>query len=200
MGNAAKIAEEFNLAAVTSSPIPSGDIHPSEKAVCIVSEDKKNILQVWRWGFSSRQPKQTTKSALLINARAETLAVKPTFREAFQKRRCLVVADGFYEWSKEKKPYYFYLQSHRPFGLAGIFQSKPELVAGGGEASFVIITTAPNPLVARIHDRMPAIIPHDKRSLWLDNASYEKTELESLMTPYPDEEMEMRPAAFVNGR
>ncbi len=198
MSNAAKIAEEFNLAAVTSSPIPSGDIHPSEKAVCIVSEDKKNILQVWRWGFFSRQPKPTTKSALLINARAETLAVKPTFRETFQKRRCLVVADGFYEWSKEKKPYYFYLQSHRPFGLAGICD-EPQLPATGREASFVIITTSPNRLVSPIHNRMPAIIPHDEQALWLDNKKYNESELQSLMTPYPAQEMEMRPAAFITG-
>ncbi len=196
--NANQIAEEFNLTDISSSS-SSGDIHPGQKAACVINEDNKNRLRIMTWGFSPAWSKQATKSALLINARAESLAEKPTFQEAFQKRRCLIVADGFYEWSKEKKQYCFYLQNRRPFGLAGIFDGEPELTATGGEASFVIITTSPNRLISPVHDRMPVIIPHDKRSLWLNNGRYEKTELQSLMTSYTAQEMEMRPAAFITG-
>jgi putative SOS response-associated peptidase YedK len=198
ISNVGQIAEEFNLADISSSSVSSGDIHPGQKAACVISEDKKNRLLILPWGFSPPWSKQATKSGLLINARAETLAEKPTFKEAFQKRRCLIAADGFYEWSKEKKQYYFYLQNRRPFGLAGICD-EPELPATGCEASFVIITTSPNRLISPIHNRMPVIIPRDKQSLWLDNGRYEKTELQSLMTPYPAHEMEMRPGAFITG-
>jgi putative SOS response-associated peptidase YedK len=195
ISNVGQIAEEFNLTDITSSSIYSGDIHPGQKAACVISEDKKNRLLILPWGFSPPWSKQATKSGLLINARAETLAEKPTFKEAFQKKRCLIPADGFYEWSKEKKQFYFYLQNRKPFGLAGIYE--PGLSLTGKEASFVIITTSPNKLIAPVHNRMPVIIPHDKQSLWLDNATFEKTELQSLMAPYPAQEMEMRPGTFI---
>jgi Uncharacterized conserved protein len=198
ISNAGQIAEDFNLTAITSSSVSSGDIHPGQKTACVIREDKKNRLLILTWGFSPPWSKQATKSGLLINARAETLAEKPTFKEAFQKRRCLIAADGFYEWSKEKKQYYFYLQNRRPFGLAGICD-EPGLPATGKEASFVIITTSPNKLIAPVHNRMPVIIPHDKQALWLDNDRYEKTELQSLMAPYPAQEMEMRPGTFITG-
>ncbi len=198
ISNAGQIAEEFNLTDSTLSSISSGDIHPGQKAACVINKDKKNRLLILPWGFSPSWSKQTTKSELLINARAETLAEKPTFQEAFQKRRCLIAADGFYEWSKEKKQYYFYLQNRRPFGLAGIYD-EPELPVTGKDGSFVIITTSPNRLISPIHNRMPVIIPRDKQSLWLDSSRYEKAELQSLMTPYPDEEMEMRPGTFIAG-
>ena len=197
ISNLGQIAEEFNLTDMSSS-VPFGDIHPGKTAACVIAEDKKNRLLILPWGFSPPWSKQATKSGLLINARAETLAEKPTFREAFQKRRCLIAADGFYEWSKEKKQFYFYLQNRKPFGLAGIFD-EPGLSVTGKEASFVIITTSPNKLIAPVHNRMPVIIPHDKQSLWLDNANFEKTELQSLMSPYPAQEMEMRPGAFIVG-
>jgi putative SOS response-associated peptidase YedK len=193
-----QIAEEFNLADIASSSVASGDIHPGQKAACIISENRKNRLLVLPWGFSPQWSKQTTKSKLLINARSETLSEKPTFREAFQKRRCLIAADGFYEWSKEKKQYYFYLQNRKPFGLAGIYE-ETELPATGKEASFVIITTSPNRLISPIHNRMPVIIPHDKQSMWLDNEKYDKSQLQSLTAPYPAQEMEMRPGAFIAG-
>jgi putative SOS response-associated peptidase YedK len=196
ISNVGQIAEEFNLTDMSSS-VPFGDIHPGKTAACVIAEGKKNRLLILTWGFSPPWSKQATKSGLLINARAETLAEKPTFQGAFQKRRCLIAADGFYEWSKEKKQYYFYLQNRKPFGLAGIYE--PELPATGKEASFVIITTSPNKLIAPVHNRMPVIIPHDKQSLWLDNSRYEKTELQPLMAPYPAQEMEMRPEAFATG-
>jgi putative SOS response-associated peptidase YedK len=197
ISNLGQIAEEFNLTDMSSS-VPFGDIHPGQNAACIIAEDKKNRLLILPWGFWPQWSKQSNNSKSLINARAETLAEKSTFKEAFQKRRCLIPADGFYEWSKEKKQFYFYLQNRKPFGLAGICD-EPGLPATGKEASFVIITTTPNKLIAPVHNRMPVIIPHDKQSLWLDNGRYEKTELQSLMAPYPAQEMEMRPEAFATG-
>jgi putative SOS response-associated peptidase YedK len=195
ISNVDQIAEEFNLTDITSSAVSSGDIHPGQKAACIINEDKKNRLLILPWGFWPKLYKQSNNSQSLINARAETLAEKPTFQKAFQKKRCLIPADGFYEWSKEKKQFYFYLQNRKTFGLAGIYEQG--LSVTGKDASFVIITTNPNELIAPVHNRMPVIIPHDKHSLWLDNANFEKTELQSLMVPYPAREMGMQPGSFI---
>ena len=196
ISNLSQIAEEFNLKDMTASSVPFGDIHPGQKAACIIAENGKSRLANLAWGFSPRWSKQTAASKLLINARAETLAEKPTFREAFQHRRCLIAADGFYEWSPEKKQFYFYLQNRKPFGLAGIFD-EPDIPAMDKAASFVIITTTPNKLIAPVHNRMPVIIPQDKQALWLDNVNFEKSGLQSLLTPYPASQMEMQPGAFI---
>jgi putative SOS response-associated peptidase YedK len=196
ISNLSQIAEEFNLKDMPSSFVPFGDIHPGQKATCIVAENGKSRLSNLDWGFSPRWSKQTAISKLLINARAETLAEKQTFREAFQHRRCLIATDGFYEWSQEKKQFCFYMQDRKPFGLAGIFD-EPDIPAMGKAASFVIITTTPNKLIAPVHNRMPVIIPQDKQSLWLDNANFEKSWLQSLLTPYPANQMEMRPGPFI---
>lgn len=190
------LAEEFNLTGINSSSLLHGDIQPGEKCACVVAENGKNQLADFKWGFSPKWSKQTATSKLLINARAETLAEKPTFREAFQRRRCLIAADGFYEWSPAKKQFYFYIQNKKPFGLAGIYYNEPDTTTGKA-ASFVIITTTPNSLIAPVHNRMPVIISQDKQSLWLDNANFEKSGLQSLLVPYPETKMEMQPGAFI---
>jgi putative SOS response-associated peptidase YedK len=196
ISNLSQIAEGFNLKETTLSFVPHGDIHPGEKAACIIAKNGKSCLSNLNWGFSPKWSKQTAISKLLINARAETLAEKPTFKEAFQCRRCLIPADGFYEWSLAKKQFYFYMQNKKPFGLAGIYKNDPDTQADKNP-SFVIITTTPNNLIAPLHNRMPVIIPPDKQSLWLDNNNFEKSGLQSLLAPYPTNQMEMRPGAFI---
>jgi putative SOS response-associated peptidase YedK len=187
-----QIADEFNLSEITPVPLPHGDVHPGQKCSCVISEGHTIRLIPMLWGFTPHWPIKTTTSKLLINARAETLSEKPTFKESFQRRRCLIPADGFYEWSKDKKQFYFYPQSRRPFGLAAIY----EYSAAKKEASFVIITTAPNKLIEPIHNRMPVIIPGEKQSLWLNNAKFEKSALTSLFIPYPEKKMEMRAGGY----
>ncbi len=196
ISNLSQITEEFNLKEMASSFVPRGDIHPGEKTACIIAEKGKNQLAGFQWGFLPKWSKQTETSKLLINARAETLIEKPTFKEAFQRRRCLIAADGFYEWSPAKKQFYFYMQNLKPFGLAGIYD-KADTSPTHKAAAFVIITTAPNNLIAPLHNRMPVIIPPHKQSMWLDNDNFEKSELQSLLMPYPANQMEMRPGSFI---
>jgi putative SOS response-associated peptidase YedK len=196
ISNLSRIAEEFNLNETASSSVPSGDIHPGQKAACIIAENGKNRLSDFEWGFSPKWLKQTATAKLLINARAETLAEKSTFREAFQRRRCLIAADGFYEWSPAKKQFYFYMQNKKLFGLAGIYENDPDTQTGK-TSSFVIITTTPNNLIAPLHNRMPVIIPRDKQHVWLNNDDFEKSGLQSLLVPYPASQMEMRPGPFI---
>ncbi|HOW57278.1 MAG TPA: SOS response-associated peptidase, partial [Smithellaceae bacterium] len=100
-------------------------------------------------------------------------------------RRCLIIANGFYEWSKEKKPYLFRFRDNRPFGMAGIYGKTP--AAGGEKASFAIITTAANEIVAPVHDRMPVIIPAAACEEWLGNKPSSSQQLSRLLKPYPAE-------------
>jgi putative SOS response-associated peptidase YedK len=113
------------------------------------------------------------------------------FHDAFRRRRCLIVADGFYEWraaGRQKTPYFIHLRSARPFGFAGIWSSRPD-AAGTRMATCAIVTCAPNELMAPIHNRMPVILPPNARERWLDPEA-EADELRTLLTPLPSEEME----------
>jgi len=129
----------------------------------------------------------------MINARAETVAEKPAFRQAFKKRRCLIVADGFYEWQKignAKKPLYFSLKSGDPFGFAGLHETwaSPDQQE---VHTCTIITTDSNQLIEPIHDRMPVKVPKDFETKWIDPDNQNQKELMSVLKPYPSEEMDM---------
>jgi putative SOS response-associated peptidase YedK len=131
----------------------------------------------------------------LINARAETVENKPSFKNAFRKRRCLIVADGFYEWKREgksKMPLYFYLKSHQPFGFAGLYETwlstdKKEI------NTCVIITITANELIAPVHDRMPVILSDEQERIWLDSDAADVSILKSILKPYPAGEMDYKP-------
>ena len=132
----------------------------------------------------------------LINARAETIAEKPSFREAFKKRRCLIIADGFYEWQKvgpKKKPLRFFLKTGQPFGLAGLYETwiSPEQKPVN---TCTIITTEPNDMVRPIHDRMPVVVRKEFQDFWINPNSINHKELLSILKPYPAEEMEVTEA------
>ncbi len=150
-----------------------------------------------KWGlvpWFAHDPKSGPRS---INARAETLATNRTFREPFERRRCLIVADGFYEWRRigtERHPMFFRLRSRRPFVFAGVWDRWKPREGGEPLVSCAIVTCAPNGLVAPIHDRMPAIVPPDERAHWLA-ADAEPAELAALLRPYPESEMEAYPVS-----
>ena len=131
---------------------------------------------------------------LQINARAETLAGKPTFRDSYKNRRCLVLADGFYEWRENEKkndktPFRFILKGGEPFAFAGLWDNwrKPD---GSTLLSFAIITTEPNELIRPIHNRMPVILHQEHEELWLDPSFNDTKELSSVLTPYPSDQMD----------
>ena len=131
----------------------------------------------------------------MINARAETVDKKPSFRDAFKKRRCLIIADGFYEWKKEgksKAPLYYYFKSGRPFGFAGLYETwtSPDRKQIN---TCTIITTDANELIKPIHDRMPVILSHDQEKIWLDSDMADVAGLLSILKPYPAEEMHYKP-------
>jgi putative SOS response-associated peptidase YedK len=153
-------------------------------------------MGLMRWGlvpWFAHDPKSGPRS---INARAETLATNRTFRDAFERRRCLIVADGFYEWrqvGKDRQPYFIRLRSRRPFAFAGVWDrwKPPE---GEPLVSCAIVTCAPNGLVAPIHDRMPVIVPAPLRARWFA-AGEDARDLTALLRPYPEDEMEAYPVS-----
>ena len=169
------------------------------RPVAAVVHDGGNRLVGLQWGLVPAWARDPSIGKRLFNARAETVAEKPSFRNAFRKGRCLIVADGFYEWRKEgkaKRPFYFHLKSGKPFGFAGLYERwvspdhQPVLTC-------TIITTEPNAMVEPIHDRMPVIMPKEREGFWLDPGNGNLRGLLSLLKPYPPEEMEVTEAPAV---
>ena len=150
-----------------------------------------------RWGFVPAWSREE-KPAGIVNARAETVAEKPSFREAFRKRRCLVPADGFYEWRREegrRQPFFFSLPEDRPFALAGIWEERRR--EDEVSQTFCLLTTEANELMAPIHDRMPAMLDEAAAEIWL-GAESERNAAEVLRA-FPSERMVVRPvSSFVN--
>jgi putative SOS response-associated peptidase YedK len=126
-----------------------------------------------------------------ICSRSETITEKPSFRTAFKRQRCLIIADGFYEWSKFEKvkvPYLITLRSRSIFAFAGLWEQWQD-TTGDWIESTTIITTNPNSLMANIHDRMPVIMPRERYDEWLDMSNQDVTQLKKLLVPYPPEEL-----------
>ena len=185
------ISEYFNIQEVSASFTPNWNVSPSQHIPAVIRQGDKNILATFLWGLIPSWSKDPSIANKLINARAETVDKKPSFRDAFKKKRCLIVADGFYEWKKEGKskiPQYYYLKSGRPFGFTGLYETwtspdKKEI------NTCTIITTNANELIKPIHDRMPVILPKDQERVWLNGDMEDAAALLSILKAYPAEEM-----------
>lgn len=157
--------------------------------LAVITAMEPETLNFFKWGLIPSWSRDPSMGARMINARAETLAEKPSFRAAFRHRRCLVPADGFFEWrrDREKSPFRIRMKEGRPFAMAGIWEQwKGE--DGLPVNTFSVVTTTPNRLMAEIHDRMPVILRREEEQEWLFGSSPEL--LNGLLRPYPDEEME----------
>jgi putative SOS response-associated peptidase YedK len=178
------------------------NIAPSQPVAVIVAPQGRRTLELQRWGMLAPGDAER-EDALLINARAETLATKPVFRESFRARRCLLPADGFYEWRKagsRREPFHFRLRDRSPFAFAGLWREEKDASEGQPLRSCVIVTTEPNAVTRDVHDRMPVILSPDAYTVWLAAGKSEVGELQALLTPYPAEKMEaVRVSSFVNG-
>ena len=176
---------------------PNYNVAPSQQVAAVVSDGQKNRLGKLQWGLIPPWAKEAKIGYKMINARAETAAEKPSFRNAFKKKRCLIVADSFYEWRKEengKTPMLIRMKSGEPFAFAGLWESwtSPE---GKTINSCSILTTKPNKLMASIHDRMPVILSKEAEKTWLDPNVQDIELLESLLEPFDDEELEAYPVS-----
>ncbi len=152
----------------------------------------------FHWGLVPRWADDPAIGNRLINARAETAATKPSFRDAFRRRRCLIPADGFYEWKRQgggKQPYYIRLEDDRPFAFAGLWERWEK--AGAVIESCTILTTDANELLMPLHNRMPAILDREQFDRWLDPTIEDAKVLQPLLGPYPAERMIAYPVSTV---
>jgi putative SOS response-associated peptidase YedK len=185
-----EVAEEFGLERIESSLEPSYNIAPTQNVAAIVQDDQKRLVTM-RWGLIPSWAKDEAIGAKLINARAETVSEKPSFRTPFKRRRCLIIADGFFEWQKiggEKQPFYIHLKSGKPYAFAGLFDvwdSPDESIT-----SCTLITTEANELMQPIHERMPVILNREAADLWIATNQQEPKDLLDLLKPYPADLME----------
>jgi putative SOS response-associated peptidase YedK len=183
---------------------PRFNIAPTQQVLVVRPDNKAREWTSMRWGLVPSWARDAKSGPPMINARAETIATKPAFRIAFKKRRCLIPADGFYEWkriegAKVKQPYHIRLADDRPFAFAGLWESRRGEEGDSRLESCTIITCEPNALMAPLHDRMPVILPQDLYGPWLDHQIEDVDALQGMLQPYPAEEMTAYPiSTFVN--
>ncbi len=193
------IAKTFHVEVPTSMEATARyNVAPTQDVVAIMNDDPIHLTRV-RWGLIPAWAKEESIGSRMINARAETLAEKPSFKRLLHSKRCLIVADGFYEWmqepgSKLKAPMYINFKNNEPFAFAGLWDSWKR---SDGEhiRTCTIITTEPNTIVAPIHNRMPAILSADAREEWLDSTQHDDQALLHLLTAYPAQQMQARPVS-----
>jgi putative SOS response-associated peptidase YedK len=197
---AGQLSYAFPWLRVPQQVEPRYNIAPSQP-VAVVANSNRDELDFFQWGLVPSWAKDPSIGNRMINARAETLAEKPSFRVAYRRRRCLILADGFYEWQPDpnrgaKIPYYLRLASSEPFAFAGLWEDwhAPD---GSRLLSCTIITTRPNELVAPIHNRMPAILSADDYDLWLSPEDEPAQRLQPLLGPYPAGDMIAYPVSRV---
>jgi putative SOS response-associated peptidase YedK len=195
---AGRLAEEFQLDN-TVEITPSYNVAPTQQVAAVLEDEGGRRLEMLRWGLVPSWAEDPEIGARMINARSETAPEKPSFRSAFRRRRCLIAADGFYEWKREnggKQPYYFRMQDGRPFAFAGLWESWEK--GDGILRTCTILTTRANPVLEDIHERMPVILPPDAYNAWLDPDA-DREELGELTIPYPGDDLETYPVSrFVN--
>ena len=169
---------------------PRYNVAPTQPVLAVKGGEPRQALYM-RWGLLVSGAGRAPSGRPIVNARAETVAERPGFRSALARRRCLVLADGFYEWQHDgagRRPMRITLASGAPFAFAGLWNAwrSPQ---GDVVESCTIITTEPNDLVRPIHDRMPVILPEELETLWLDEEMQDAAALVSVLAPYPSERM-----------
>jgi len=175
------------------------NIAPSQEILAIVRRGRENLLELFHWGLVPFWAKDISIGNKMINARAETVATKPSFRTAFKKRRCLILADGFYEWKNvkgKKQPFFLTLPDGKPFAFAGLWEAWND--KGKAEQTYqscTIITRPASESVMPVHHRMPAILNPDKYSSWLDPNNQDVEALEEILQNWTETVLINRPVS-----
>lgn len=193
----AEVTGAFPVEEVSGTPRRSFNIAPGGPVSVILLDEIRKLVPIL-WGYPPPWTGGTFSGKMLINARAETAAVKPAFRKSFLERRCLVLSNGYYEWKKEGKtkiPYFIHLAGKRIFAFAGIFNRRPP----GDAPGVAILTTGPAPAVERIHDRMPVILTGEAALRWIEPSADGGDFLRSLLGPYRGGDLSAYPVSpYVN--
>ncbi len=175
----------------------SYNIAPSQQILSVIHDGTQRRMGHLRWGLIPRWAKDEKIGYKLMNARSESLAEKPSFKKPFQTQRCLIIADGFYEWKKvdgEKKPYRITVNNEDSFAFAGLWE-KWDSPSGQSIFTGTIITTEANEKMTEIHHRMPVILKREDEAMWLDPNQNETSELQNLLRPFPADKMTTYPVS-----
>ena len=184
--------DRFSLTGFDLGWVPSFNIAPTQEVLTVTNDGSENRPELMRWGLVPSWTKDPKIGNRMINARSETLTEKPSFRTAFKRRRCLIPADGFYEWKREgkaKKPMLITANPGGLFALAGLWETwkQPD---DSWLLTCAIITTSANEFMKSIHDRMPVILPRESEASWLDPEEQDTAMLSELLLPYDSGRME----------
>jgi len=171
---ASELAEIFAAEPLADDPGPRFNVAPTDDALVVVQRGDRRAITAYRWGLIPHWADAAKVGSRMFNARAETLTTSPAFRDAFQRKRCLVPVDGFYEWHREgarRQPFAIARDDGRPLALAGLWSGWRDPKADRVVRTFTIITTRPNDQLAGLHDRMPVVVPDEAWERWLDPRS-----------------------------
>jgi len=172
------------------------NIAPTQFVAAVrAGDDERRAVSMLHWGLVPAWAKEKSIGARMINARAETLREKPSFRSAYRRRRCLVLADGYYEWQRSgtvKQPWYMSFADGEPFGMAGLWETWRDPATDQPLESCCLVTTSPAPAVAHVHDRMPVIVPASAYAEWLDPRNGDVERLDRLLVPWAGGGLEAR--------
>ena len=183
---ASELAEIFAAEPLVDDPGPRFNVAPTDDALVVVQRADRRAITAYRWGLIPHWADAAKVGSRMFNARAETLTASPAFRDAFQRKRCLVPVDGFYEWHREgtrRQPFAIARADGRPLALAGLWSGWRDPAADRVVRTFTIITTRPNEQLAGLHDRMPVVVPDEAWSRWLDPGLADPAELNGFFEP-----------------
>jgi putative SOS response-associated peptidase YedK len=196
--NLRDIAPLFKAAIVESEVKASYNITPRQPIAVIMEKGQRKIVTM-KWGLIPHWAKDATIANKLINARSETVAEKPSFNDSFKKRRCLIIADGFYEWQGtglSKKPFYIFMKDEKAFGMAGLYDlwTNPQ---GEKEITCTIVTTEANEMMKPIHHRMPVILSPGDYDLWLNPTETDAAKVKGMLRPCDPELLKAREVSLL---
>jgi putative SOS response-associated peptidase YedK len=177
---------------------PRYNVAPTQPIEVVVQRDDGRFLELHRWGLVPAWAKSLAVGSRMINARAETLATSSAFRASFLKRRCVIPADGFYEWRRvggKKQPFLIHAPDDRPLAFAGLWAPWKDPASGDWVLSAAVVTTKANETVAQLHDRMPVILAPDAWRLWADPEIRDEDLLADLFRPAADDLLELVPVS-----
>jgi putative SOS response-associated peptidase YedK len=193
-----ELAEIFGAEDLADEPGGRFNVAPTDPAAVVVQRDERRAITAFRWGLIPHWSESPKTGNRMFNARAESLDHNPAFRYAFQKRRCLVPVDAFYEWRRDgdvRQPFAVVREDGRPMALAGLWAGWKDEDTGEIIRSFTVVTTTPNALMAPIHNRMPVVIPESAWDRWLDPTLADPSELKGLLVPAEDGWLEAYPVS-----
>jgi putative SOS response-associated peptidase YedK len=192
---ASELAEIFSAEPLVDDPGPRFNVAPTDDALVVVQRDDRRGVTAYRWGLIPHWADSAKVGSRMFNARAETLVAAPAFRDAFQRKRCLVPVECFYEWRREgevRQPYTIGRADGQPLVLAGLWDGWKDPSTETVRRTFTIVTSAPNDTMAALHNRMPVILAEDDWDAWLDPRFHERGRLRAILEPSDEPALEIR--------